>query len=130
MYTFTPKLAAISAVLAGALLLPALGAAAPIPLVIPSIPGAAQLPGATAAPAAAASTMQLLTTKPDVAVAGTKFTVSGKGLAASKPVSIVWGTSNVTWSVDARPDSVDYLGRSATKTISADSSASRRSTTN
>jgi hypothetical protein len=116
MYTFTPKLAAISAVLAGALLLPALGAAAPIPLVIPSIPGAATLPGAVAAPATAAANMQLLTTKPDVAVAGTKFTVSGKGLAASKPVSIVWGTSNVTWSVDARPDSVDYLGRSATKT--------------
>jgi len=59
--------------------------------------------------------MQALTTKPDVAVAGTKFTISGTGLPANKQVTLTWGTANVTWLVDARPDSVDYLGRSATK---------------
>ncbi len=59
--------------------------------------------------------MTTLTAKPDNAVAGTPFTLSGSGLPANKPVSIVWGTANVTWVVDARPDSVDYLGRSASK---------------
>jgi hypothetical protein len=59
--------------------------------------------------------MSTLTAKPDDAVAGTRFTLSGSGLPANKSVSIVWGTANVTWVVDARPDSVDYLGRSATK---------------
>ena len=55
--------------------------------------------------------MTILTTKPDVAVAGTKFTISGKGLPANKSVTLTWGTATVTWMVDARPDSVDYLGR-------------------
>jgi hypothetical protein len=59
--------------------------------------------------------MSTLTAKPDDAPVGTKFTLAGSGLPANKNVSIVWGTANVTWVVDARPDSVDYLGRSATK---------------
>ena len=107
------KLVAALAALAGALLLPALAAATVVPLIIPTIPGVATLPGALAPAAAPAATMGLLATKPDVAVAGTKFTVSGTGLPANKDVSIVWGTANVTWVVDARPDSVDYLGRQA-----------------
>jgi hypothetical protein len=59
--------------------------------------------------------MGVLKTSPDVAVAGTKFTITGTGLPANKPVTITWGTANVTWVVDARADSVDYLGRQADK---------------
>ena len=114
MNTHTKLVAALAA-LAGALLLPAFAVAAPVPLIIPAIPGVATLPGVVAPAATSAASMQLLTTKPDVAVAGTKFTVSGTGLPANKDVTLVWGTANVTWVVDARPDSVDYLGRQATK---------------
>jgi hypothetical protein len=110
------KMAVAVASLAGAaMLLPGLASATPTPLVIPSIPGVASLPGIAAPAATPAATMQALETKPDVAVAGTKFTISGAGLPANKDVTLTWATSNVTWLVDARPDSVDYLGRSATK---------------
>jgi hypothetical protein len=110
------KMAVTVAGLAGAaMLLPGLASATPTTLVIPSIPGVAALPGIAAPAATPAANMQALTTKPDVAVAGTKFTITGAGLPANKPVTLTWGTSNVTWMVDARPDSVDYLGRSATK---------------
>ncbi|HEV8461879.1 MAG TPA: hypothetical protein VGQ38_14345 [Gaiellaceae bacterium] len=61
-----------------------------------------------------APTQQLLTTKPDTAIAGSDFTVSGSGLPAGKPVTLTWSTANVDWLLDARPDSVDYLGRKAT----------------
>ena len=101
--------------LAGALLLPATGGAAPTPLVIPAIPGVAALPGLTAPAAKPAAQMGTLTTKPDIAVAGTKVRISGTGLPASKDVTLTWSTANVTWVVDARPDSVDYLGRQASK---------------
>ncbi len=109
------KPAAALAVLAGALLLPALATAAPTPLVIPALSGVAALPGPLAPAATPAATMSTLTATPDDAVAGTHFTLTGSGLPANKAVSIVWGTANVTWVVDARPDSVDYLGRSASK---------------
>jgi hypothetical protein len=59
--------------------------------------------------------MGIVTTKPDIGLAGKTFTLSGSGLAPNKDVSIVWNTANVTWVVDARPDSVDYLGRKADK---------------
>ena len=114
MTTHTKLVAAVAA-LAGALLLPALATATPTPLTIPALSGVAALPGPLAPPAKAAATMTTLTTKPDDAVAGTSFTITGSGLPANKAVSIVWGTANVTWVVDARPDSVDYLGRSASK---------------
>jgi hypothetical protein len=109
------KLAVVAAALAGALFLPAYAAAAPAPLISPSLPGAIPLPGPIAPAATPAAVMTTLTSKPDVAPAGTAFTLSGSGLPANQAVSIVWGTANVTWVVDARPDSVDYLGRSATK---------------
>jgi hypothetical protein len=110
------KMAVTVAGLAGAaMLLPALASATPTPLVIPAIPGVAALPGIAAPAATPAATMQSLTSKPDIAVAGTKFTLSGTGLPANKDVTLTWGTANVTWIVEARPDSVDYLGRSATK---------------
>ncbi|HLY94433.1 MAG TPA: hypothetical protein VKP14_06270 [Gaiellaceae bacterium] len=107
-------LTAIASV-AGALLVPAMGSATPAPLVIPAIPGVAALPGTTAAAAKPAAQMGTLTTKPDIAVAGTKVTISGTGLPANKDVTLTWSTANVTWVVEARPDSVDYFGRSATK---------------
>ncbi len=114
--TLHMKMAATVSTLAGALLLlPAFASAAPTPLVIPAFTGVSALPGPLATPATPAASMGLLTTSPDVAVAGTKFTVTGSGLPANKPVTLTWGTSNVTWVVEARPDSVDYLGRKADK---------------
>ncbi|MGZ4334916.1 MAG: hypothetical protein ACXVRJ_11685 [Gaiellaceae bacterium] len=62
----------------------------------------------------AAPSMQLLTSKPDTAFAGSDFTVSAGGLPANKDVLLAWSTSDVDWLLDARPDSVDYLGRKAT----------------
>ena len=109
------KLVAALAALVGALLLPAFAAAAPTPLVTPALSGVAALPGPLAPAATPASSMSTLTSSPDAAPAGTAFTLSGSGLPADKQVSIVWSTANVTWVVDARPDSVDYLGRSASK---------------
>ncbi len=110
------KMAVTVAVLAGAaMLLPALASGTPTPLVIPAIPGVSALPGVAAPAATPAANMTVLATKPDVAVAGTKFTISGTKLPANKSVTLTWGTSNVTWMVEARPDSVDYYGRSATK---------------
>lgn len=110
------KMAATVASLAGALLLlPALATAAPTPLVAPAFSGVAQLPGPIAPAAKPAANMGVLATSPDIAVAGKKFTITGTGLPANKPVTITWGTANVTWVVDARPDSVDYLGRQADK---------------
>ncbi len=115
MSTKTTKLALVGAVLAGALLASAPSFATPAPLTPPAIPGVAALPGPLAAPASPAAVMGALKTTPDVGPAGTTFTLAGSGLPANKDVSIVWNTANVTWVVDARPDSVDYLGRKADK---------------
>jgi len=59
--------------------------------------------------------MTILKAKPDIGVPGTPYTLSAAGLPAGKDVSIVWNTANVTWVVDPRPDSVDYLGRRSDK---------------
>jgi len=109
------KLPAMAAALAGAALLSAPAPAAPTPLVPPALPGVAPLPGPIAPASPSAANMGTLTASPDSAPAGTRFTLSGTGLPAGKDVSIVWGTANASWIVDPRPDSVDYLGRSATK---------------
>jgi hypothetical protein len=109
------KLAVAGAGLAGALLIAAPAGAAPVPLIPPSIPGAAPLPGPVASAAKTAATMGVLSTKPDTGRAGTAMTISGANLPANKDVAVTWGTANVTWVVDARPDSVDYLGRKADK---------------
>ena len=109
------KLTVAVAALAGALLLPALAAATPTNLTAPAIPGAAALPGPIAPAAQPSATMGVLQTKPDTGVPGTPFTLSGSGLPANKPVAITWSSANVTWTVDPRPDSVDYLGRTTTK---------------
>ena len=109
------KLTVAVAALAGALLLPALAKATPTNLPAPAIPGAAALPGPIAPAAQPSATMGVLQTKPDTGVPGTPFTLSGSGLPAGKPVAITWSSANVTWTVDPRPDSVDYLGRTTTK---------------
>ncbi len=113
--TITQKLTVAGAVLAGALLLSAPGLATPMPLPAPTIPGVAPLPGPIAAASTPAANMGILKTKPDIGAAGTSFSLAGSGLGANKDVSIVWNTANVTWMVDARPDSVDYLGRKVDK---------------
>jgi hypothetical protein len=112
--TIKPLISAAAA-LTGALLLSAGAAAAPTPLDAPAIPGVASVPGPVAPAAQPAATMGLLTSKPDTGVAGAKMTVSGAGLPANSDVALTWSTANVTWLVDPRPDSVDYLGRQTTK---------------
>ncbi len=89
---------------------PAAPGTAPAP-VFPNAPASLGKPVGIGVPAAS---IKLLTTKPDVAVAGTDFAVSGAGLPANKDVLLTWSTANVNWQLDARPDSVDYLGRTAT----------------
>ena len=116
----TRKTLLIGAALTGALLLSApvlsaTSASTTIALKAPSIPGVASLPGPLAAPATPAANMGVLKTTPDIGLPGRTFTVTGTGLAPGKDVSLVWATANVTWVVDARPDSVDYLGRKADK---------------
>src|SRR5262245_60860859 len=111
----TKKLILITSLLAGALLLPAQASADPRPLTPPAIPGVAPLPGPIAPASKPAPNMSILKAKPDIAVPGTAYTLSGSGLPAGKDVSILWNTANVTWVVDPRPDSVDYLGRKADK---------------
>jgi sulfopyruvate decarboxylase TPP-binding subunit len=115
MSTTTRTISLLGAVLAGALILSAPALASPAALIPPAIPGVAAAPGPLASPFTAAATMGILAAKPDIGLAGQTFTLSGSGLAPNKDVSIVWNTANVTWVVDARPDSVDYLGRKADK---------------
>jgi hypothetical protein len=109
------RAAILLAVLAAALLLPAHASAEAKALTAPAIPGVAPLPGPLAPASKPAQSMGILKTKPDIGTAGTTYTLSGAGLPAGKDVSIVWNTANVTWVVDPRPDSVDYLGRKAEK---------------
>lgn len=97
------------------LLLPATAAADPATVPAPLVPGAATLPGPVVDPGTPAPNVGLLKTAPDVALPGSKFTVSGSGLPAGKSVMLTWSTANVDWMLDARPDSVDYLGRKVTK---------------
>jgi hypothetical protein len=101
---------ALAALLVWASIASAAPGTAPRPA-LPNIPGPLGPPIGTGI---AAPTVKLLTTKPDIAVAGTDFAVSGTGLPANKDVLLTWSTANVDWQLDARPDSVDYLGRTAT----------------
>jgi len=84
----------------------------PLQLTAPSgLPGTA-LPftGVTATTFKPTASYQKLTTTPDAGVAGTPFTVSGTGLTPSTTLELVWGTNTATWSVDAEPYTVNYLG--------------------
>ncbi len=118
-----PKLQRIAAVLAGSLLGATLVVApataststpAPVALTPPAIPGVTPLPGTVAPAASASATMGLLSVSPSEAVAGTPITISGTGLGAHASVALTWSTANVTWMVDPEPDTVNYMGRSAT----------------
>lgn len=109
-----------AAILAVGLFSPLAGAAQPAPpqpVPAPVIPGAAPVPGPAAAPSQPAKNMGILRASPDRGAAGTKFTLTGSGLPAGRQVSIVWVTSNVNWVLDARPDSVDYIGQKEDKNI-------------
>jgi hypothetical protein len=96
-------------------LLQASAVAAPLPVTAPLVPGAPTLFGPLVDAGTPSDTAVSLKTTPDVAPAGTKVTISGTGLAASKAVSLVWMTANVRYILDAKPDSVDYLGRKVDK---------------
>ena len=100
---------ALLATVSGAATAPPLN---PIQLTAPSGLPATALPftGVTAATFTASSTYSKLTTSPDAGVAGTPFTLSGTGLAANTALQLTWGTNTATWSVDAEPNTVNYLG--------------------
>jgi hypothetical protein len=90
---------------------PAFADQAPMP--IPAIPGVPPLPGPLAPAAKLSPNIGILKQSVQNGPIGTTFTITGSGLQANKTVSIVWMTSNITWILDARPDSVDYIGRKA-----------------
>ncbi|MET0939340.1 MAG: hypothetical protein ABWY51_08980, partial [Gaiellaceae bacterium] len=81
----------------------------------PVIPGAAPLPGPLVDPGKPAATMKTMLTKPDVARARTQVTISASGLTPNTDVTVVWMTANVRYVLDAKVDSVDYIGRKVDK---------------
>jgi hypothetical protein len=78
------------------------------PTGLPSV--ALPFTGVSATTFAPATSYQKLTTAPNAGVAGTPLTVSGTGLTPSTALQLVWGTNTATWSVDAEPYTVNYLG--------------------
>ncbi len=82
----------------------------------PTVPGAPALPfsGTVAPTATPSTTMGILNVTPDTGVEGQPFTVSGTGLPANTSVELTWGTASATWVADVEPNTVNYLGRSAT----------------
>lgn len=97
------------------LVLGSVAAADPTAVPAPAVPGAPPVPGAITDPGTASDTMTTLKVSPDIATAGTSFTLSGTGLPAGKPVTIVWMTANVRYVLDVKSDSVDYIGRKVDK---------------
>lgn len=98
-----------------ALIVPTSALATPGPVAAPVVPGVSALPGPLVDPGKPAATMLTLKAAPDIAVSGTMTTISGAGLPANKEVSLTWSTATIDWVLDARPESVDYMGRKATK---------------
>jgi hypothetical protein len=117
MSTRTPKrLIFLGITVLAAAVSPAVAPAASAPVPIPTdIPGVAALPGPIAAASTEAPNIGLLKVTPDQGRAGKPLTISGTGLPADKDVSIQWGTAVATWVLDARADSIDYLGRKTDK---------------
>ncbi|HUX04336.1 MAG TPA: hypothetical protein VMV53_05445 [Acidimicrobiales bacterium] len=76
---------------------------------VPSLP----FTGVTAAPATLATTVGNLSIAPYVGTVGTPFTISGTGLAPNTTVQLTWATSTATWVADVEPNTVNYMGRSA-----------------
>ena len=58
--------------------------------------------------------MGILQVNPDEGVARTPLTISGSHLAANANLELTWSTADATWLVQAKPDTVNYLGRSDT----------------
>ena len=110
-------LAAATGTLALVVAFPSAAAATVAPVPAPAIPGAPALPGPLAGPMTASANMGILKATPDTGAAGAAFTLSGAKLPAGKQVQIVWFTSKVDWLLDARPDSVDYIGQQETKGV-------------
>jgi hypothetical protein len=104
-----------AATVVGALLVPATATADSGPVPPPTIKGVAPVPGPLAPAATSAANMGVLKTSPDVGIPGRTTSISGSGLAANKEVRLVWMTASVSWVIDSRPDSVDYLGRKVDK---------------
>lgn len=109
------KLAVAGATAASALLLPAVAVTAPQPVPPPAIAGVPGLPGPVAPLSQPSESMNVLKAKPDIAPAGSGFVLSGSGLPAGKEVSIVWMTSSISYVLDVKLDSVDYVGRKVDK---------------
>jgi hypothetical protein len=84
----------------------------PLVLTAPSGLPTTALPftGVTATAFVASPTYSKLVTTPDAGVQGTPFTISATGLTPSTTYQLVWGTNTATWSVDAEPYTVNYLG--------------------
>jgi hypothetical protein len=59
--------------------------------------------------------MGILQVDPDEGVAGTPITISGSHLPKNASVDLTWSTANATWLVQAKPDTVNYLGRADTE---------------
>ena len=100
---------------AATLALPATVAAVPGPVPAPRVPGVAPLPGLVAPASKPAERMGILKITPDTGSAGRPITIRGTGLPANTELALHWATANATWQLDARPDSVDYLGRKTDK---------------
>jgi hypothetical protein len=120
MHLVTPSASFVRKAVAGTVaalaLLPATALADPGPLAAPAgLPGVAALPGPIAPAAKAAATMQVVRANPDIAPVGTAFTLTSSGLPAGRDAQILWSSANVSWILDARPDSVDYIGRKVDK---------------
>jgi hypothetical protein len=58
--------------------------------------------------------MGILQVNPDEGVAGIPLTILGSHLAANADVELTWSTADATWLVQAKPDTVNYLGRADT----------------
>ena len=112
--TIARRVAGTAVALAGVLALTGSALATPGSVPRPNLPNVPSSLGPAISIGVPAPIVKPLTTKPDVAVSGTDFTVSGNGLPPNKDVLLTWSTADVDWQLDARPDSVDYLGRKAT----------------
>ena len=101
---------------AGALLLwQPVAAADPTVVTPPGMPGTPALPGPLTDPGKPTDSTKTLKLAPDVAPARTSVTLTAAGLTASKDVSIVWMTANVSYVLDPKLDSLDYIGRKVDK---------------
>ncbi len=83
------------------------------PTALPS-PFPAGLPGPVTPAFAISPSVVNLSVSPYQGPAGTRTVITATGLPDNATVTLAWSTSNVTWVVSPQPDTVNYLGRSAT----------------